>query len=78
MWEQTDRVARMLGVVRMLLVVRALLVVRMLGVERWLWVVRIIEVVRMEWGGIMGGVGNSGMVIMCWVMRMMVVLRIRG
>ena len=26
----------------------------------------------------MGGVGNSGMVIMCWVMRMMVVLRIRG
>ena len=51
MWEQTDRVARMLGVVRMLLVVRALLVVRMLGVGRRLWVVRIIEVVRMEWGG---------------------------
>ena len=65
MWEKTDRVARMLGVVRMLLVVRALLVVRMLGVERWLWVVRIIEVVRMEWGwGDYGGVGNSGMVRM--------------
>ena len=61
MWEQTDRVARMLGVVRMLLVVRALLVVRMLGVERWLWVVRIIEVVRMEWG--VGGLWG------CWECR---------
>ena len=55
-----------------------MLVVRMLGVGKRLWVVRIIEVVRMEWGGDYGGVGNSGMARMCWVMRMMVVLRIRG